>query len=240
MDAVIVAAGAGTRMRPLTDDTHKCLLPINGRALVHYSLDTLFAQGIQRVYVVTGHCDQQLRAELGGRVHQFILNPFYRLTNNMASLWFAREHVQQDFIYLHADLLYHPDILTKFLAHPFSFASICVEEKTEFLGEEMKVGREGDRLILGKNIPNEQAFGEFIGIAAFKKDKFQLFVDVMTDMLASGGHNSYFAEAIAIASSTRKVDVVTISGLPWIEVDTPEDLERAREETFSKILAFTG
>jgi len=93
----------------------------------------------------------------------------------MASLWFAREHMVGDFLYLHADLLYHPQILIDFLGQPFSNATICIEEKQNFLGEEMKVGRHEDHLILGEELPDEQCFGEFIRIAAFRKDEFQTF-----------------------------------------------------------------
>ena len=237
MDAVIVAAGAGTRMMPLTSDTHKCLLPVNGRPLIDYSLTALRGQGIKKITMVTGHQDQQVRQALSGSVDQFVINPFYRITNNMASLWMAGKAMQEDFLYLHSDLLYHPDILAMFLARPFPFASICVEEKDQFIGEEMKVGREGDHLILGKDIPAQRAMGEFIGIAAFKKDHFHFFFDIMTQMLSNGGYNSYFAEAVAIASWTHQVEVVLFSGFPWIEVDTEEDLSRARTETILQIPA---
>lgn len=235
MDAVIVAAGAGTRMMPLTSDTHKCLLAVNGRPIIDYSLAALREQGIKHITMVTGHQDHQVRQALSGSVDRFVTNPFYRITNNMASLWMAGKAMQEDFLYLHADLLYHPGILAMFMARPFSFASICVEEKDRFIGEEMKVGREGDHLILGKEIPDRRAMGEFIGIAAFKKDHFHNFFDIMTRMLSNEGYNSYFAEAVAIASSTYQVEVVSFSGIPWIEVDTEEDLARARTETIVRI-----
>lgn len=237
MDAVIVAAGAGTRMMPLTSNTHKCLLAVNGRPIIDYSLAALRGQGIKNITMVTGHQDDLVRQSLSESVDRFVINPFYRITNNMASLWMAGKAVPEDFVYLHSDLLYHPSILAMFLARPFSFASICVEEKNQFTGEEMKVGREADHLILGKDIPGQRAMGEFIGIAAFKKDQFHFFFDIMTKMLSNEGYNSYFAEAVAIASSTHQVEVVTFSEIPWIEVDTEEDLARARTETILQILA---
>ena len=168
MDAVIVAAGAGTRMMPLTSDPHTCLLPVNGRPIIDYSLTELRDQGIKNITMVTGHQDQQVRQALSGSVDRFGINPFYRFSNNMASLWMAGKAMQEDFLYLHADLLYNPDMLAMFLARPFSFASSCVEEKDQFVGEEMKVGREGDHLILGKDIPDQRAMGEFIGIVTFQ------------------------------------------------------------------------
>jgi len=240
MDAVIVAAGAGTRMQPLTLETHKCLLPVNGRPLIEYSLETLKANGIRRIFMVTGHCNDQVRQALQGWVDRFVLNPFYQMTNNMASLWFAREYLDDDFLYLHSDLLYDPGILTNFLAHPFSFAAISMEEKQQFLGEEMKVGREGGHLILGKNIPDELAIGEFIGIAGFRREGFRSFDEVMTSSLMNGHHNMYFAEAVAILSRSHEVDIVSFAGLPWIEVDTPNDLEKARTDTISQILKMSG
>ena len=239
-DAVIVAAGRGTRMEGLTRDTHKCLLPINGRPIIEYSLETLKAHGIRRIYVVTGHFDRQVRQALGQWVFKFVENPFYRTTNNMASLWFAREQMRDDFLYLHSDLLYHPKIMTDFLNHSFSHAIICMEEKSKFLGEEMKVGREDDRLILGKDLPDERCIGEFIGIAAFRKNGFPSFVDVMTEILMSGDHNAYFAQAVAAASLTNIFEIASFTGIPWIEVDTADDLEKAQTVTMPKILKLGG
>ena len=89
MDAVIVAAGAGTRMMPLTSDTHKYLLPVNGRPIIDYSLKALRGQGIRNITMVTGHQEQQVRQTLSRSVDRFVINPFYRITNNMASLWVA-------------------------------------------------------------------------------------------------------------------------------------------------------
>jgi choline kinase len=235
MDAIIVAAGGGSRMLPLTAETHKCLLPVDGRPLIDYSLDTLKDHGIKRISVVTGHCRDQVQDAIRSRVDRFVVNPFYKISNNMASLWFAHECVEDDFLYLHADLLYHPEILTKVLNQAFSFGSICVEEKTTFSGEEMKVGLEGDHLVLGKELSDAQAFGEFIGIAAFKRDRFAVFFDLMTKILLNDGYNSYFAQAIASVSHDYHVDVVSFTGLPWIEIDTEADLEKARTETFRRI-----
>jgi choline kinase len=240
MDAVIVAAGRGTRMENLTQDTHKCLLPVDGRPIIEYSLKTLKAHGIRRIFMVTGHFDAQVRQTLGRWVFKFVENPFYRTTNNMASLWFAREHVEEDFLYMHSDLLYHPKIMTDFLNHPFSHAAICMEEKETFLGEEMKIGREEDRLILGKELPDERCIGEFIGIAAFRKDGFASFADVMTNILMSGNHNTYFAEAVALASKANHFELAPFTGLPWIEVDTANDLKRAESAIMPKILEMGG
>lgn len=236
MDAVIVAAGRGTRMEGLTQNTHKCLLPINGRPIIEYSLETLKAHGIKRIFMVTGHFDAQVRLALGEWIFRFVVNPFYKTTNNMASLWFAREHMDEDFLYLHSDLLYHPKILTDFMNHPFTHTAICMEEKKVFLGEEMKIGRDGDHLVLGKGLADSQSIGEFIGIAAFRKDGFPSFADIMTDLLMSGDHNAYFAEAIAIASRASDIEIVPFTGLPWIEVDTADDLKRAQTVTMPRIL----
>ena len=236
MDAVIVAAGRGTRMENLTQDTHKCLLPVDGRPIIEYSLKTLKAHGIRRIFMVTGHFDALVRQALGRWVFKFVENPFYRTTNNMASLWFAKEYMDDDFLYLHSDLLYHPKILADFLDHSFSHTAICMEEKQVFYGEEMKIGREGDHLVLGKGLSDEQSIGEFIGIAAFRKAGFPSFVDVMTEILMFGDHNAYFAEAIAIASRSNDVEIVPFTGLPWIEVDTADDLERAERVTMARIL----
>ena len=110
-----------------------------------------------------------------------------------------------------------------------------MEEKNFFLGEEMKVGREDDHLVLGKALADEKCIGEFIGIAAFRKSAFPSFVDVMTEILMTGDQNSYFAEAIAIASNSNDIEISAFTGLPWIEIDTEDDLKTAQTVTMPRI-----
>ena len=100
LKAVIVAAGKAERLQPLTNDTPKCLLPINGRPLIEYSLEVLKQNGIHQIGFVVGYLKDKLPEILGSQ-YAYIFNPFYAMTNNMASLWFAKDFIgDNDFIYL--------------------------------------------------------------------------------------------------------------------------------------------
>src|SRR5215212_7693336 len=116
MKAIIVAAGRSSRLYPLTSETPKSLLPIGETSMIERSIDLLNAAGTSDIIVVVGFCHDKIRRQLRGRA-RFVLNPFYAETNNMGSLWLAIPHTGGDaFVYMHADVIYHEDLLARLLA----------------------------------------------------------------------------------------------------------------------------
>lgn len=113
MKAVIVAAGKSSRMYPLTLKTPKPLLKIDDLTIIERSINNLTENGVKDIAVVVGYLKEQIIKKLKGKV-TFIYNPFYEITNDMASLWFAKEFVKDwEFLYLHGDLVYHSDLIKK-------------------------------------------------------------------------------------------------------------------------------
>ena len=128
MQGVILAAGQGTRMGNL--EIPKCLLKIDDITLIEYQLTRLKKLGIDDVLIVTGFNDQMIRQHIGSKV-KYAFNEDFENTNNLHSLSKAKDFVTSDFVCLHADLLFHPDILQKCVEHN---AMIC-------LAVERKIGR---------------------------------------------------------------------------------------------------
>ena len=128
--AVIVAAGRSSRLYPLTEGLPKCLLDVGSRSMIARSLDSLKAGGIDRIYVVVGYCREKIQQNLNGSV-EFIHNPYYASCNNMGSLWFAHPQVSgRPFVYMHADLVYHPDLLVRMLEAPQKPGRLLVDFRT--------------------------------------------------------------------------------------------------------------
>ena len=230
MKAVIVAAGMSKRLRSIVKEQPKSLLDFGGISLIERSINSLRSYGVDEVYVVVGYEYQQIVDILGDSV-TFVHNPWYETTNNMASLWFALPHVlNYDFIYLHADLLYHP----KMLARCFDATEgdiIMLIEKKQCVPEDMKVEVDGTRFVYSsKNIPANKAFGEWTGITRFTSGSGSTMYDAITSLLYDGKFDVYDTAAFSIlAKNGINIQVVQTDNLPWIEIDFPEDYYQAKD-----------
>lgn len=235
LKAVIVAAGESRRLRPLADNIPKCFLPVGGRPLIEYSLQALKRCGIEQIGFVVGYLKDEFPARLGNR-YEYIFNPFYAITNDMASLWFAKEFVQgSDFVYMHSDLLYHPDILAMTVSSQAEIA-LAVEE-TICDKEMMKVRVDGLFLLeSSKDVPLDEAFGEWTGIAKFTSTGWQKYLLEVEQLLTEGEFNVYDTVAMnRLVQKERVIQIVPFRGLPFIEVDYPEDVEKARDEVAPRL-----
>ena len=117
--ALLLAAGTGSRLRPLTHAAPKCLTVVGGQPILGRLLGNLKHQGISRLIVVTGHLEAQIRSYLrnndGGLEVDFIFNPDYRTTNNIYSLWLARQHIDEPFLLIESDLVFDASMLAEML-----------------------------------------------------------------------------------------------------------------------------
>lgn len=228
--AVVVAAGLSSRLRPLTARRPKCLLEVGGRSMLERSLAALRARGVEDVVVVVGFEHQQVRDQLGAGA-RCVENPFYATTNNMASLWMARAAVEgRDFVYLHADLVYDERLLDA-LGGPGGADVELLVDGSHVDPEAMKV-----RLVDGrfesssKQIPLDQAAGEWTGITRFTAAGGAAFFRHAGDLLMEGALDVYDTAAFnRMAAAGVGFSIRSTGGLPWREVDTLEDLEAARE-----------
>lgn len=231
--AVIVAAGESSRLRPLTDELPKCLLEVGGRKIVDRSVERLRRAGVEQIAVVVGFEQDKIRRHLGGDGFTYIVNPFFRATNNLASLWFAREWLAGDaFLYQHSDIVYEPRILEAMLERREPGAIALAVDLGPTDAEAMKVRLDNGRFVeSSKQVPIAEAAGEWIGLAAFPG--------------GPAAHASLFtaAEAVFDGTSCKSYDtaafnrmaaqgtafqVVSVDGARWIEIDDRRDLERAR------------
>lgn len=232
--AVILAAGAGTRLRPLTAMRPKCLLEVGGRTLLDYQLEALATNDIRDVLVVTGFCAEQIVERFGTRVRT-INDPDYETTNNLHSLWTARKELAgRDVICLHADVLFHPSILRPCLE---ADQDVTVVLDRTLVEETMKAQIEGDQVVeIGKHIPSNKQFGTFLGIARFARPASAALADSVERLIGDPVHRqSYFTACLPpLANQGLRVGYSLTGGLPWIEIDTPAEL-RAGEKVLEQM-----
>ena len=188
--AIIVAAGLGSRLRPYTDSLPKGLLEIGTESLLERNVRLMLGQGIEEIAVVVGYRQEMIRDALGGYPISFISNPFYKLMNNMGSLWFAHEFIQGPFIYSHSDIIYDPALMAQ-LANAEHADGLLVEAK--LCGEEeMKVQAEHGILVASsKEIQAENSLGEWTGMARFSKNLGELLMDKIGILIEAGHQMEY-------------------------------------------------
>jgi choline kinase len=231
--AVILSAGKGSRLLPLTVDRPKCLIEVSGKTLLDWQLDVLQAAGISDIVVVTGFRDNLVDAVAAQRTGvRTLFNPFYHVADNLGSVWMARAEFDRDLLLLNGDTLVSQSLLARVLQAQSGPIAVTIDEKADYDSDDMKVLREGDRLRrIGKAL--EQYNAESIGLLAFRGDGPRLFIDEVERMMRSSeGTRRWYLRAVdALAQAGGDVRTVSVRGEEWQEVDFPEDVEKAEALT---------
>lgn len=236
--AVILSAGKGSRLLPLTAERPKCLLDLSGRTLLEWQLDSLFDAGIEEMVVVTGFRPELVdaviaqRGDRRGRIST-IFNPFYHVADNLGSVWMARSAMDGDCLLLNGDTLVPPALVETLLAAPVSPICVAVDEKSDYDADDMKVLRDGDRLVrIDKGLAAGDYNAESIGLLRFLGDGRAAFLDAVERIMrTSEGTSQFYLRVIDRLADTGIVTAASVSGLEWAEVDYPADYEVAQSLT---------
>lgn len=237
---LILSAGQGKRLSPLTDDRPKCLVDLAGRSVLEWQLLHLHQAGVTEAVVVTGFRADLVEAEvarlkLPGMTIRTLFNPFYSVTDNLATCWLAREEMRGgQFMILNGDTLFEPGIAKRLISAPDAPITVTVDRKDDgvYDSDDMKVLTDGDALrAIGKTITEYDA--ESIGFLRFNAEGSALFIKTLeTIMRTPEGLKRWYLSVInEIAHQHDVVRVCSIEGLDWAEMDFPEDLVRNRALT---------
>ncbi|HET8577104.1 MAG TPA: phosphocholine cytidylyltransferase family protein [Methylomirabilota bacterium] len=241
MKAILLAAGAARRLLPLTEHTHKCLLPVGGRPLLDRMLDALAACRVDEAVIVVGHCQDQVRHEAGtGRGTMritYVENPEYQ-KGSILSLWCARDTLTQDStLVMDADVLFPTVFVERLIAAPAPSA-LLLDRGFNDTGEEVKLYAVGDRVIaLGKKFVPERwdVIGEGIGFFKCSPAHAPEYIRLLAESIHETGGTNEYEDALHRLLARVPVGWVDVTGLPWTEVDFVEDLRRAEAEILPKI-----
>jgi choline kinase len=239
MKVIILAAGEAKRLRPLTQETPKCLLLVGGKPIIDYQIDNLRLFGLKDIIVVTGFMAQKLESHLTTTFTDvnwtFIRNENYQTTYPAYGLWMAKEHLNQTIIYLNGDVICHPEIIGTILSS--GHESVTAIQQTGWDEEEVNVTIHKDSteiLDISKHISKEMSDGEFIGVTKIGKTFAIELEKTLGEFVANGEFQKFAADSInKTIQKGFQMFVCDVTHLPAIEIDTPEDLERAREKISS-------
>ena len=239
MKAIILSAGQGSRLGHLTDDRPKCLIEFAGRSLLDRQLDTLAANGITDTVVVTGFRDDQIeralerrRAAGEGPNVRTVFNPFFKVADNLGSLFLVRDELKGDCLVWNGDTLVSNSLMAKVIGNDRSGICVTVDRKDGYDDDDMKVVRDEDtgRLrAIGKRI-KEGVNAESIGLLAFRDGGSERFAEAIErEMRTAEGTTVWYLRVIHYIAQDSEVWTLDIKGEEWGEVDFPEDVARAEE-----------
>jgi choline kinase len=234
-EAVIMAAGVGKRLRPFTDRHPKSLLEIGGKTLLERHLDILEAGGVERITVVVGHFGDQIRARFGARV-RYVENPRFT-RGSILSMHAGLDGLHRSAVFMDADVLYHPDVMTRLLRSDAPGAFL-LDPTAKETGEEMMIAVQGGRVrkIARRVGAGWDQVGEGVGFFALREDWLWTTRLVLDDFVRRGDVDREYEDALNVLLGEVPCVAVPVGDLPWTEIDFPEDVEKA-EKVLAKIRA---
>jgi len=245
--AILLSAGQGSRLLPLTAEIPKCLINLSGRPLIAWQIEMLARGGVKHVDVVTGFMTDMVEAAVKDISDERIsvechFNPFFKVADNLGSCWIVRERMCRDFLILNGDTLVGEDIMGTAQQGgsngPLGGGwpiTVTVDIKPAYDSDDMKVTRVDERLVrIGKTLTAQESNAESIGLLAFRGEGADLFREKVREMMRMpDGVNHWYLKAIDMLADTGKVGTVSIDGMDWAEVDYLTDVEDAGELTES-------
>lgn len=238
MIGLVLAAGAGRRLRPETNEIPKTLLPVQGSStILDIALGNLASVGLRDVAVVVGYAAEAIRRrkpeleERHGVTLELIDNDRALEWNNAYSLWLAREHFAEGALLINGDTVHPASVERTLLANRGPALLLAIDDVKRLADEEMKVrfGHDGRLAAIHKSLDPETADGEYIGACLIEPDAAATLAAALEETWRNDPQ-LYYEDGIAVfAEKGGEVRGAPIGDVAWIEVDSPADLARARE-----------
>lgn len=235
MKAVILSAGQGKRLLPLTADRPKCILPVLGRTMIEWQIDELARCGIERVIVVLGYGAEKVEAVLrrryGSDQVKTVYNEAYAISDNLVSCWAVNDEMDSDFVLLNGDTLFEAAVLERLLGTESHPVTVTISHKKHYDDDDMKVELDGQRLVkIGKDLMPEKVHGESIGMILFRERGPMLFREALEKALKDPSSQSkWYLSVIDNMAQSMPVWTCSVKDLQWCEVDYPADLKLAED-----------
>lgn len=222
MKAILMAAGMGTRISSNTNEP-KSLLNIGNGPLIRHTVELLLKNNIE-VCICLGFKGTLIRDALKGLRVTFYENPFYKVTNSIASLWFARHELngEEDVILANADVFWQQDILDELLKQKKDV--VLLADSSRRLSGDYFFQCVNDQLVAyGKDLCEEKRSSEYVGIALLRKSFIDEFKQNLKALVMSGEYSFWWENTLYTMIDKRPIPVHDIAGLYWSEIDVLQD-----------------
>jgi choline kinase len=226
---ILMAAGVGSRISRHIGEKPKSLLELDGKPLISRSIASFSKRGINEVLIATGYGANEIMATVGAGVKCFN-NPFFRVTNSIASLWFILENYQiesRDVILMNADVFMVEELVDLIVTDPIE--RVCVySDSSRIEDADYRLNWEGESLSrYGKNLTNEDTTGEYIGVVKVGSKYLDRFKENIKRMVLNGEYQCWWEDAIYREVEIGiNIPVKDVKGMFWSEMDYIEDYNR--------------
>ncbi len=248
--AIVLAAGKGTRLKPLFIDDAKTLLKIDNETILEKNIRNLCESGIEKIIIVTGHKADKIEKfiygdntllGLEGKLYdkdikvsiELVYCPFYNMTNNIVSLWMAKEYLVGDTVVIYGDILYNVQIMKNLLQKKGT--TVCMDSMFGGSNDYSVKTCKGSVIGMGKEL--EGINGEYIGITKLAKEDLSVFKQEMDYIIRNQEFNMWYEDILIqlIYSKSFKLNYYDVAGQYfWSEIDNLNDLILTRQmEEFS-------
>ena len=231
MKAVILAAGIGKRLRPIGINKPKCLIKIGEKTILEYQLNNLDYMGVSKkdVIIVTGYKAEEIKKTAGEKI-KYIHNPNFESTSSLYSLnLVGKEKFEDGFILLNSDIMFHKNILKKSLEKDVNTTGVDFQKKLKDGEMNVIVDEKKDKVLeISKEIKANIADGENAQISKFNKAGSKIIFSNIAKVLKVGCKNQFPARVFKNIINEQGLYAIDTENLPWVEIDNPEDLVKAR------------
>lgn len=233
MKALILAAGLGSRLRPLTDEVPKCMVKVNGVSIIDKQIQNLKENGVRELFIVTGYKGDTLEKYIINKYSdldiKILQNDIYDKTNNMYSLNMAKDYLNgKEFIMMNSDVFFEGEIIDSLIKSDYNNIIVC--QPQNYNEESMKViVNEGIVTHISKQINKCDAYGTSIDVYRFGEEASKQLFDIINIYLnIKKDMNSWSEVAIDDLLKVSKFKTLDTKH-KWMEIDNHEDLKIAEE-----------
>ena len=237
VNAIILSAGQGKRLLPLTEACPKCMLHVAGKSILEWQVQALLAAQIDKLYIITGFnsdlVEEHIQDRFGAEQDRIniVYNPFYSISDNLASCWMARHAMEEDFILLNGDTLFEPALLDTVLRSTPAPVTLTIDYKDSYDNDDMRVELQDSMVqAVGKTLPDEHTMAESIGLLYFRGEGPALFRTQLDRQMKQGdGLRLWFLSVVDTLAKQSQVQACSINGHRWCEIDFKRDLDNAEK-----------
>jgi len=238
---IILAAGVGSRLRPMTNDKPKCLVSSADKAILQYQLDSYIAADVRDIYIVVGYEGNAIKEyckHIADLNIVIIDNPIYEDTNNMYSLYLTKEFADgKEFVLNNADLTVPSELVSRMLAD--SRPDLVAADVGYYTDESMKISVANDEYIvnIAKDIQADDSLGCSIDFYKFSRESSQTFFAEISNIIEQEENLKDWTEVAMqrlFRTQELKFQAIDINGMPWVEIDNYEDLA-VSDKIFSQL-----
>lgn len=234
--AIILAAGLGTRLKPLTDHAPKCMTEVHGTPILLNALRNLRENGIERCTIAVGYMSQAVKSAVGNEFEglkiSYVYNRIYYKTNDMYSLWLARSALERGALVLEGDVFFRSETLRRAIS---AMGERSYYLAGKYMGKENEVWIETNEsmrvrsIVSFKNESGPIGAHTYLssGMLAVQPEYGRLFSRWLTEFVDSGRVNLLFDDILGEHALEEELYIFKIEDSDWVEIDTREDLERA-------------